>query len=101
MQIIELEAEEAKKLIDSGAKCYLVLAHDLEEDIPLGKKRINRSKGSILIMNSKTIVLNQDDTDDESFSILSLYSALQKDIYNIQPKGVKHDMILFSPYKFV
>lgn len=97
MQIIELEAEKAKKMIDQGAKCYLILSHDLEHDISLGKKRINKSKSTVLIMNSKTIVLNQDDTEEDSFSILSLYTAMQKDIFNIEPKGVKHDMILFSP----
>lgn len=97
MQIIELETEQAKKMMDQGAKCYLILSHDLEHDISLGKKRINKSKGTVLIMNSKTIVLNQDDTEEDSFSILSLYTAMQKDIFNIEPKGVKHDMILFSP----
>lgn len=95
MQIIELEKEDAKKLIDSGAKCYLILTHDLERDVPLGKKRIDRRKGNVLIMDSKTIVLNQDN-DEDSMSILSLYSAMQKDILNIEPKGIKHDMILFS-----
>lgn len=97
MQIIKINSDMAKRIIDNGADCYLVLSHDLEQDIPLGKKRINKNRGNVLIMNSKTIVLNHD-TDEDSFSILSLYSALQKDIMNIEPKGVKHDMILFSPY---
>lgn len=96
MQIIELKPDVAKELISHGAKCYLVLDHDLERDISLGKRVLDRKKGVLLVSNSKTIVLNQDDADEDSMSILSLYSAMQKDIFNIEPKGIKHDMILFS-----
>lgn len=97
MQIIKLDSESAKKLIDSGVDCYLVLSYDLEQDIPIGKRRMDKGRCGVLVTNSKTIVLNQDDDEDDSFSILSLYSALQKDIFNTEPKGMKHDMILFSP----
>lgn len=97
MQIIKLDSESAKKLIDSGVDCYLVISHDLERDIPIGRRRMDKGRCGSLAMNSKTIVLNQDVDEDDSFSTLSLYTALQKDIFHIEPKGVKHDMILFSP----
>lgn len=97
MQIIKLDSESAKKLIDSGVDCYLVISHDLEHDISIGRRKMDKRRCSALAMNSKTIVLNQDADEDDSFSTLSLYSALQRDIFHIEPKGVKHDMILFSP----
>lgn len=97
MELLKISSEEAKKIIDSGCDCYLVLSHDLEKDISLGKRRINKKKGKVLVMDSKTIVLNKEEEEEDSFSILSLYSAFQKDIRHIRPLGVKHDMILLSP----
>lgn len=94
MKIIKLDPQAAKKMIDNGYECCLVLSHDLEQDVSLGKRRIDKKKGKVLIMSSKTIVLNRDEDKEDSFSILSLYTALQKDIMNIRPLGVKHDMIL-------
>ena len=34
------------------------------------------------------------DEEEESVSVLSMYTALQKDIFNILPIGKKHDMII-------
>ena len=96
MKIIELSAEEAKQMIDNGCGCYLLLSHDLENGVSLGKSRVNKNKGKVLITNSKTIVLNQDEEEEDSFSTLSLYTAFQKDIFNINRIGRKHDMILFN-----
>lgn len=96
MELVKLSLDDAKKIIDSGCDCYLVLSHDLERDVSLGKRRINKNKSKVLITNSKTIVLNKDEDEEDSFSILSLYSAIQKDIMHIRPLGVKHDMILLS-----
>ena len=54
---------------------------------------MNRNGGIKLIKRSGTIVLNKD-SDEDMVSILSMYTAIQKDIYNIVPIGEKHDMIL-------
>ena len=45
------------------------------------------------IKRSKTFVLNED-FDDDIVSTLSMYTTIQKDIYNIIPHGEKHDMII-------
>ena len=54
---------------------------------------IGLKNGKKLVKNSKTFVLNKDEEED-SVSILSIYSDKQKDIYNIIPIGKKHDMIV-------
>lgn len=100
-QIIRLNREEAIKLmLEDKFDFFLVVSHDLEKDKSLGKRRIDKNNGVVLISDSKTIVLNKDSDDEDSFSILSLYSALQKDIFNISQKGVKHDMMLI-PYNLL
>lgn len=100
-QLIKLNKEEAAKLLlEDKFDFFLVVSHDLEKDISLGKKRIDRNNGVVLISDSKTIVLNKDNDGIDSFSILSLYTALQKDIFNISPRGVKHDMMLV-PYNLL
>lgn len=103
MEVIKLSPEEARKMIDEMKKiidddrdCYLVFSHDLEKGLSIGKKKINKKKSKVLIANSKTIVLNKDEEEEDSFSTLSLYTVLQKDIFHIEPRGIKHDMILFN-----
>ena len=94
-QLIKLDKEEAVKLLlEDKCDFFLVVSHDLEEDKPLGKQRIDKSNSIVLVSDSKTFVLNKDNEDTDSFSMLSLYSAFQKDIFNIKPKGIKHDMLL-------
>lgn len=100
-QLIRLNREEAVKLLlEDKCDIFLVVSHDLEKDKPLGKKRIDRNNGIILVSDSKTFVLNKDNEEEDSFSILSLYTALQKDIFNIESRGIKHDMMLI-PYKLL
>ena len=43
-------------------------------------------------------VLNKEEEED-SVSVLSIYTALQKDIFNILPIGKKHDMIIIPQLK--
>ncbi|WP_313184765.1 hypothetical protein [Lacrimispora sp.] len=100
-QLIRLNREEAAKLLlEDKCDIFLVVSHDLEKDKPLGKKRVDRNNGIILVSDSKTFVLNKDNDGEDSFSILSLYSALQRDVFNIEPRGIKHDMMLI-PYKLL
>lgn len=94
-EITMLSKEEAVKIIlEEKCDFLLLISHDLEKKRPIGKERIDKSRGTVLIGNSKTIILNKDEDEEDSFSILSLYTALQKDIFNINPRGIKHDMIL-------
>lgn len=100
-QIIKLNREETiKLLLEDKCDFFLVVSHDLERDKSLGKRRIDKNNGIILVGDSKSFVLNKDNEDEDSFSILSLYTALQKDIFNIESRGIKHDMMLI-PYKLL
>lgn len=100
-EITMLSKEEAVKIIlEEKCDFLLLISHDLEKRKPIGKERIDKSKGVVLIGNSKTIILNKDEDEDDSFSMLSLYTAFQKDIFNINHRGVKHDMILV-PYNLL
>lgn len=100
-QLVRLNREEAVKLLlENKCDFFLVVSHDLEKDKSLGKQRIDKSNSIVLVSDSKTFVLNMDNDDKDSFSILSLYTALQKDIFNIESRGIKHDMMLI-PYKLL
>lgn len=100
-QLIKLDREQTVKLLLEGnCDFFLVVSHDLEKDKSLGKRRIDKSNSVILVGDSKTFVLNKDNDDTDSISMLSLYSAFQKDIFNIEPRGIKHDMVLV-PYKLL
>ena len=100
-QLVKLNREEvAKLLLEDKSDFFLVVSHDMERDKSLGRRRIDKGKSIVLVRNSKTFILNKDDEDTDSFSILSLYSAFQKDIFNIEPRGIKHDMLLI-PYKLL
>lgn len=98
-QLVKLDREQAiRLLLEDKCDFFLVVSHDLEKDKSLGKRRIDKNKSVVLVSDSKTFILNKDNDDTDSFSMLSLYSVLQKDIFNIEPRGVKHDMLLV-PYK--
>lgn len=94
-QLIKVTKKEAMELMGDDCEFFLLLSHDLCSDKSFGKKRISNHKGKVLIADSKTIVLNKDIEDDDAFSILHIYTVLQRDIRDIVPKGIKHDMILF------
>jgi len=98
MKLVKLNKEDAIKMISEGADIYLVLSHDLEKQENIGKEFVNQDKGKELIDKSKTIVLNQDEEEDDSFSTLSLYSEKQRNIFNIIPKGIKHDVLLLPMF---
>lgn len=100
--IISISREEAIRVMENNLKIlkecsdsdtFLLLSYDLENKKSLGRKRLNIKSGRILLDKSKTFVLNNDEEED-SVSMLSIYTAIQKDIYNIMPIGEKHDMIL-------
>ncbi len=98
-QLVKLNREQvAKLLLEDKCDFFLVVSHDLEKDKSLGKRRIDKRNSIVLVSDSKTFVLNKDNDGEDSFSILSLYSALQRDVFNIEPRGIKHDMMLI-PYK--
>ena len=101
-KLVKIDKQEAIRVMENNLKIlkesrdsdtFLLLSSDLEKETFLGRKRMNRNGGIKLIKRSGTIVLNKD-SDEEMVSILSMYTAIQKDIYNIVPIGEKHDMIL-------
>ena len=54
---------------------------------------MNRKSGRKLMNQSETFILNEDNEED-SISVLSIYTEKQLDILNIVPIGQKHDMVL-------
>lgn len=101
--MIEISKEQAIKVMEENLKIlkecsdsdtFLLLSFDLKENKSLGRKRIGLKNGKKLVKSSKTFVLNKDDDEEDSVSILSIYSEKQKDMYNIIPIGKKHDMIV-------
>ena len=100
--MIEISKEQAIKVMEENLKIlrecsdsdtFLLLSFDLKENKSLGRKRLDLNNGRELVSNSKTFILNKDEEED-TVSVLSIYSALQKDIFNILPIGKKHDMII-------
>ena len=100
--MIEISKEQAIKVMEENLKIlkecsdsdtFLLLSFDLKENKSLGRKRLDLNNGRKLVNNSKTFILNKDEEED-TVSVLSIYSALQKDIFNILPIGKKHDMII-------
>ena len=55
--------------------------------------KINRKEEINIMEENNTYVLNKD-IDEDPISILSMYTVLQNDIFNIIPRGKKHDMII-------
>ena len=100
--MIEISKEQAIKVMEENLKIlkecsdsdtFLLLSFDLKENKSLGRKRLDLNNGRKLVSNSKTFILSKDEEED-TVSVLSIYSALQKDIFNILPIGKKHDMII-------
>lgn len=92
---IEVMEENLRRLKEcSDIDTFLLLSYDLATGQSLGKKRLNDTKGKELIKGSETFVLNED-IEEDSISILSIYTEKQLDIVNIVPIGKKHDMILY------
>ena len=100
--MIEISKEQAIKVMEenleilkecSDSDTFLLLSFDLKENKSLGRSRVDLFHGRKLVSDSKTFVLNKDKEED-SVSVLSIYTALQKDIFNILPIGKKHDMII-------
>lgn len=101
-KLVQINKDDAIKVMENNLKIlkacndsdtFLVLSSDLEKGVFIGKRRLNRNGGIKLIKKSKTFVLNEE-KDEDSVSTLSMYTEMQKDIYNIVPVGEKHDMIL-------
>ena len=100
--MIEISKEQAIKVMEENLKIlkecsdsdtFLLLSFDLKENKSLGRTRLDLNNGRKLVKNSKTFILNTDNEED-SVSVLSIYTAIQKDILNILPIGKKHDMII-------
>lgn len=100
--MIEISKEEAIRVMENNLKIlkecsdsdtFLLLSFDLKENKSLGRKRLDLNNGKKLVGSSKTFILNTD-CEKDSVSVLSIYTALQKDIFNIIPIGKKHDMII-------
>lgn len=102
-KLIKISRKEALKIMEenlrilkecSDSDTFLLLSSDLENEVFIGRSRVDRKSGIKLIKKSRTFVLNEDDADSDMVSILSMYTAMQKDIYNIIPIGKKHDMLI-------
>ena len=100
--MIEISKEQAIKVMEENLKIlkecsdsdtFLLLSFDLKENKSLGRTRLDLNNGRKLVNNSKTFILNTD-SEEDSVSVLSIYTAMQKDILNILPIGKKHDMII-------
>ena len=100
--MIEISKEQAIKVMEENLKIlkecsdsdtFLLLSFDLKENKSLGRTRLDLNSGRKLVKNSKTFILNTD-SEEDSVSVLSIYTAIQKDILNILPIGKKHDMII-------
>ena len=100
--MIEISKEQAIKVMEENLKIlkecsdsdtFLLLSFDLKENKSVGRKRLELNNRRKLVSNAKTSILNKDEEED-IVSVLSIYSALQKDIFNILPIGKKHDMII-------
>ena len=102
-KLIKISRDEAIRIMEENLKTlkecsdtdmFLLLSSDLEKGVFIGRSRVDKNGGIKLIKKSKTFVLNEYNSDHDVVSILSIYTALQKDIYNIIPIGKKHDMII-------
>lgn len=100
--MIRISREEAIKVMENNLKVlkecsdsdtFLLLSFDLERNKSLGRKRVDSTRGKKIVDNSKTFILDND-IDKDAISVLSMYTVLQHDIYNIIPSGIKHDVIL-------
>lgn len=91
IEVMEENLRILKECSDSDT--FLLLSHDLTNKRCLGRKRLDKQSGRKLMNESKTFVLSED-KDEDSVSILSIYTEKQLDILNIVPIGQKHDMIL-------
>jgi len=96
IEVMEENLRIIKNCSDSDT--FLVISSDLKEKRFIGNSRLNRNSGIKLIEKSKTYVLN-DDPDEDPVSVLSMYTVIQKDIFNIIPNGEKHDMIIIPQLK--
>lgn len=92
---IEIMEENLRLLKEcSDMDTFLLLSYDLENESFIGRSRLNFDGGIKLTQKTKTFILNKEDMSDDPVSILSIYTHRQKDIYNIEKKGKKHDMII-------
>ena len=83
--------EESKEfIIEHEQKSFLSLLYDLKQGRQLHKKRVNKEEALAAVNSAKSVILNQDST----FSIVSLFSALQTNEKEIKPEGTKQDLII-------
>ncbi len=79
-KLIRLKRENKKAIV------YVI---DFNNDIT-EKKLVTYDESCNIIRKAKTIVHN----NDEYISHLEVFSILQKDISNILPKGIMHDILI-------
>jgi len=93
IEIVEYSLKTIRKC--TGLAAVLILSYDLEKAVSIGNQRMNRKEVMNIMKKSNTFVLNIDHEEDK-VSVLSMYTAIQKDVYNILPTGIKRDMIIIS-----
>ena len=83
--------EESKDFIrEHEQKLFLSLLYDLGKGRQLHKKRLTKKEALEAVDSAKTAILNQDKT----FSVLSLYSVLQKNEKEIKLEGTEQKLII-------
>ncbi|WP_394910537.1 hypothetical protein [uncultured Robinsoniella sp.] len=87
-----MSKEEAIKLLENSKYDTVMIAvQNLEEeDFNSQMKKINKHEGKRLIQESETITSVYDDFIRQ----LNLFSKMQRDIYNIKPKGIRKIIML-------
>ena len=103
---VEISKQNAIKLMEQNLvevrkhynkNTFYLLSYDLEKNIFIGDNRLDMKGGMRILNKSKTFILNKDTDEQNAASILSIYTAIQYNIYNIMPIGEKHDMIIITP----
>jgi predicted DNA-binding ArsR family transcriptional regulator len=85
-----------KKMIeDSDEEQFLTLGNDLETGVFLGRALINKAECKNMINKAASLVVNIDEEED-SVSVISLYSHKQNDLFNIKMKGKKSDIYMLG-----
>lgn len=95
IQAIKIMDENLSKIKElSGCNTFILLSYDLEHDIPLQRKRIDKKGGKKVIKSCESFILSKEYGDEDAISVLSMYTEKQKDIYNIFLAGKKYDMVI-------
>ena len=84
-----------KEIEDSDEENFLTFTNDLEKGVFLGRDLINRAECKDMVNTAESLIVNIDEEED-SVSVISLYSHKQNDPFNIMMKGKKSDIYMLG-----